>query len=77
MQGSGGTCLYYLSPQEAEADRPLEVQGQTGLQELVPGQTPKLQQRNFVSRNKTKQNKKREREEKKKSLSAFFLLCVM
>ena len=41
---------------EAKASRSLWVQGQPGLQQLVPGQAPKLQ-RNPVLK-KTKQNKK-------------------
>ena len=45
---------FNTSTQEAEAGGSLCVRGQPGLQEVVPGQNPKLQ-RNPVS--KTKQNK--------------------
>ena len=41
------------STREAEAGGSLEVRGQPDLQELVPGQAPKLQ-RNPVLENKTK-----------------------
>ena len=45
---------------EAEAGGCLGVRGQPGLQELIPGQAPKLQ-RNPVSKNQTKKKKTEER----------------
>ena len=50
---------------EGEAGGSLWVLGQPGLQELVPGQVPKLQ-RNPVSKNKTKQKQKETNKQTKK-----------
>ena len=49
---------------EAEAGGSLWVLGQPGLQELVPGQAPKLQ------RNPVSKNKKRERERERENTQA-------
>ena len=49
--GSGGGAHLESQPWGAEAHRSLCPQGQPGLQELLPGQAPKLQT-NPVSKNK-------------------------
>ena len=46
------------STREAETGGSLGVRGQLGLQELVPGQAPKIQ-RNTVSKNQKKKKKKK------------------
>lgn len=56
---TGAMVAHAFNPSTWEAEA-----GQPGLQELVPGQTPKLQ-RNPVSKTKTKQQKTQNKEEGK------------